>query len=946
MPDRWTTIRDLFDRALEIAPAERQAFLRRECADDADLFREVLELVESASRDSSLLDGIAFDSVNTLEDLSLEGEVVGNYRIMSRLGIGGMGAVYLAERADGQFEQQVAIKVIKLGMDTEQIIRRFQSERQILARLRHPNIGALLDGGVDGNGRPYFVMEYVDGLPIDVYCNQHKLNIDERLNLFRDVCKAVTYAHSNLIVHRDLKPSNILVTPDGLVKLLDFGIARALTDESPESRLTRTGAAAMTPAYASPEQLLGEPVTTRTDIYSLGVVLYELLAGTRPDKPSVVTKGTDKATLTLSEPIRPSAVLTRKMDAATTAGISEARRTVPDRLRRRLSGDLDVICLSALRPEQERRYQSVDALDADIQRHLAGLPVMAQPDSLVYRMRKFGIRNRNAIAVVLVIAALVGFYTVRLAKERNRVRLESEKAAQVAAFLEDLFDASNPYVALGNEPTVRDLLDAGADRIETELADQPEVKADLLVRLGNIYYNLGYFDKSASLLERALAVVEENYESDSDELILARFKLAASYRRLREFGKADSLLKFADAAVDPGVVIRDAQRRELLVRSVLQSGSVSVERGDLSRADSLMTTALGLLQRGDSDSIRASVLGDLAEVKSRRRMNAAAESLVVEALGIKRRIYPSPHPSITTSLVTLAGMYHRRGDYEKAVETSREVLEQERLLYGPDHPNALTTLHRLSQSYRSAGRPVEAVAMAREAVARRTSVLGPTNIRTRDSRYILAQALIDLGSYSEADSVLQGLLADGPNAAGPPAYVVSSVRGEALLESGRYEAAAAVLRAVQRDRYRRDANIAQGQFLLGRALIGLGRYRAAEDSIRASIATIRSGYPDGRIATLSYTTNSLALAIGMQGRYEEADSLFRQAQELIVELNGPDNLFLATSLIDQAKVLELQGDPEAAEAKRRQALEIRSGRLPAGNPLVEAVRRAMASGAN
>ncbi|HMB90944.1 MAG TPA: serine/threonine-protein kinase, partial [Rhodothermales bacterium] len=416
---RWSRVNELFDAAYEVVPEERKAYLEKAVAGDEALFREVWSLLHEDQHTHSLLDGVALDAITVLDDTSHEGRRIGPYQIEREIGHGGMGRVFLAHRADGEFEQQVALKLIKRGMDSEAVLHRFRSERQILARLQHPHIARLLDGGLTDEGQPYFAMEYVEGQPIDVFCDAHHLTIDERLALFQDVCRAVLYAHAQLVVHRDLKPSNILVMEDASgrpqVKLLDFGIAKMLAED--EEGLTQTGVAVMTPEYASPEQVRGEAVSTATDIYSLGVVLYELLAGHRPyDIAS--RNSVEMAQVVLStEPERPSTAVKRPTGDTTAEAISRARGTVVERLRRRLAGDLDVICLKALRKEVERRYQSVEALAEDLRRHLSGLPVEARADTATYRVRKFVERHRAGVfttaGMLLLVSALVGFYTVQ-----------------------------------------------------------------------------------------------------------------------------------------------------------------------------------------------------------------------------------------------------------------------------------------------------------------------------------------------------------------------------------------------------------------------------------------------------------------------------------------------------------------------------------------------------
>ncbi|MEM9996487.1 MAG: serine/threonine-protein kinase, partial [Bacteroidota bacterium] len=511
---RWNRLYALFEEACALPEAERLPYLRDACGDDTALFDEAAALVAADTDTHGLLDGGALDAVTgdalaLLGDLSLEGTQVGPYHLVRLLGTGGMGDVYLAERASpdeqAQFEQQVALKLVKPGMDSRQVLRRFQQERQILARLQHPHIARLLDGGVTERGQPYFVMEYVEGVPIDAYCDTHRLTVDERLALFQDACRAVLYAHSQLVVHRDLKPSNILVTENasgepGLrkptVKLLDFGIAKVLTDEDDATALTRTGKAVMTPAYASPEQVRGEPVGTGTDIYSLGVVLYELLAGQRPYALPEHDRLAAAQMLAEQEPEPPSTVVRRATTGGDTTGsqITDARRTQPERLRRRLTGDLDVICLTALRTEPERRYPTVAALLDDVRRHLTGLPVTARRDTATYRLGKFVQRHRVGVIATVVVgvlfAALASFYTVQLAAERDRAQAEAAKATEIAAFLEGIFEVADPSVAQGDTVTARALLDEGAARIETDLAGEPEVQAQMMTVMGNVYRSL------------------------------------------------------------------------------------------------------------------------------------------------------------------------------------------------------------------------------------------------------------------------------------------------------------------------------------------------------------------------------------------------------------------------------------------------------------------------
>src|SRR5690606_35149978 len=386
--DRWHELKDLFFAALEVPEPDRNVWL--DGVVDADLRAEVRRLLTRDASASPLLDTSPVALAELIAPEPEEpgpaepGQHFGPYRVLDELGRGGMGNVYLAARMDGGFRQTVALKIIRREAGGREIRRRFEQERQILATLQHENIARLLDGGTSESGQPYFVMERIEGMPITTYCDEHRLSVEERLRLFQTVCDAVHYAHQNLIVHRDLKPSNIFVTKEGRLKLLDFGIAKLLDSDEQDALLTQTGRRLLTPAYASPEQLTGAPITTASDVYALGIVLYELLTGRRP---YTIPRNVDAASFLVSiERLKPSPAM---MDGPDADAAAQARSTTSERLRRRLEGDLDTILLEALRREPERGYTSVAAFRDDVGRHLQGMPVSARRDTLGYRVHKF-----------------------------------------------------------------------------------------------------------------------------------------------------------------------------------------------------------------------------------------------------------------------------------------------------------------------------------------------------------------------------------------------------------------------------------------------------------------------------------------------------------------------------------------------------------------------------
>ncbi len=511
---RWLQIKALFQEALHYDPDERAAFLDKACHGDAKLLKDVLKLLhadEVATRDfmqhpPAMQENLLPNADGTLAT----GARIGTYRIVRKIGEGGMGFVYLAERADGQFEQQVAIKLVRRNLNVTRLQLRFSTERRILARLAHPNIARLFDGGLTEpspgvpGGIPYLIMEYIDGWPIDTYCDTHHLDTNARLNLFRTVCEAVHYAHQNLVVHRDLKPSNILVTkgdgtsPEGTVKLLDFGIAKLVDEDNldPEQRLTRTEQRLMTPAYASPEQVRGTPVTTATDVYALGVILYELLTGQRPYRFQTASPVDIQRIICEVEPERPSTVVTRAVRDADTTSPAELRATEPDRLRKRLSGDLDNIVMMALRKEADRRYASAEQLAEDLRRHLVGLPVSARKDTLGYLISRFIYRHKIGVAAttllfLAVLGGTIGIWWQAGVAERERERAERRftDVRQLANAL--LFDVHDAVADLPGSTPVRELLVSRSLEYLDRLTQEGIPEEGLRIELAEAYRKVG-----------------------------------------------------------------------------------------------------------------------------------------------------------------------------------------------------------------------------------------------------------------------------------------------------------------------------------------------------------------------------------------------------------------------------------------------------------------------
>jgi len=703
-PDSWLRLSTLFDTVVDLPPAQRESYIASACAGDADLeqrLRRMLAADAQAETDAFL------GSPMLPADLHAwnidEGEYepgsrrFGAYRLIRLVGAGGMGEVHLAERSDGQFEQRVALKL--LPQPTPGLIQRFRQERQILARLEHPNIARLLDGGVGEANVPYFAMEYVEGVPIDRFVVQNQLGVAATLRLFLAVCDAVQYAHRNLVVHRDIKPSNILVGTSGAPKLLDFGIAKVL--QATDGHATRTNARAFTPDYAAPEQILGEPVTTATDVYALGVVLYELLTGARPYK--IKRDVLPEQAILASAAIAPSAALARDKSA--------------DNARRRLvRGDLDTIVLHAIAKEPERRYATVEAFANDIRRHLGGLPIAVRGESTWYRVRKFARRNRAGAlaaavaALALIAATAVSLRQARIATEQAaRAEQKSRTAEAVKDYLLSVFASANPYNTDGKVVTARDLLEGGLDQVDKKLAGQPQVQAEIYAGFVETFLQLGNYDLGKRAGEKALEKYRQFLHSDALEILKVETNLA----------QVDFYRTHFDGLV--------ARFEGLLARAGTRAGGFSSVRADV-------LTLLGMTQYR---------LGHYEE--SVRSSNAAiAELRSAHATDYDYEI------GIVLYNIYLARM--AEGRYAEAAALISEFVIQDRLLVGPHHPGLFTDVTAISRLLQDAGRLREAHALFTAALVARRKQFPEKHILILNTRAYLADDDCELGNADSSEA--------------------------------------------------------------------------------------------------------------------------------------------------------------------------------------------------
>jgi eukaryotic-like serine/threonine-protein kinase len=801
-PEYWKKIERVLDAVLESDPDQWAAIVDHFCGDEKQLRHEVETLLRHYRGAQSFLQSpagevmlsLTGDETSDRDDIITQLHTIDRYRIIHEIAHGGMGRVFLAERADGEYTQRVALKSLHAGLNSETMRQRFRTERQILASLNHPNIARLLDGGVTGSPespdeyRPYLVMEYVEGKSIIQYCEDKHLLLHERLQIFIKVAEAIHHAHRNLVIHCDIKPSNILVTGGGEVKLLDFGISRILDDgTSGLQRMTQTGLRRwMTPEYAAPEQIRGERPTTSTDIYQLGVLLYELVTGSRPFQLEGESIHLLERSILENEPVKPSMAISSRASGT------------------RLHGDVDAIILKTLRKEPALRYESVAALIDDIYRYLSRQPVLARRGNLGYHANKFVHRHRvgvtSAITILLLAGMLAGYYTHRLAVERDRAEqaaiqaiVEAETAAQVTEFLMGMFQAGAPDRALGKEITALEILDRGVERAE-QLADQPEIQASMIHVIGRVYMQLGEYDRAYPLLERAIAVREALFGPEHEQVARSLSVLATLHQERGEYDTAEGLFRQA-LSVDRKIF---GDRHEKVATGLNNLGLLLVLKGNYDEAEPLYRESLSIVRElPDTDPGKiATKLNNLAGIYLERREPEAAEPLYREALELYkeahgemhtriamamenlakvlvmmgnlaeaepllnnslamfRTLLGDTHPSIATTYYAIADFYYNKGDLERAEEKYNAALAIDRSVFGDNHPNLAYDLLGLSRIHLARGDAETAERTLREAYKIWSGSLPPGDWRTAEVASLLGHALSGLGRFDEAELLM------------------------------------------------------------------------------------------------------------------------------------------------------------------------------------------------
>jgi|GEM_PF-1109949 len=937
----WDRIDSLFEQALELPGDKRKSFLEEACEGDEVIFNEVYSLIQAFDIRGPL-DAMEEQLMSPLHSLMQKDagteHRIGPYTVLRLIGYGGMGNVYLAKRADVDYEQRVALKVLRTTGPATAMKKQFVKERQILAQLEHPNIARFLDAGTseptlnEPFEQPYLVMEYVKGLSISEYCDLHQLSIPDRLHLFMLVCKAVHFAHQRLIIHRDLKPSNILVTDDGYVKLLDFGIAKLL--ESNDAHHVTTEQLAFTPEYAAPEQASGETVTTATDVYSLGVVLYQILTGDRPYQFDVRTPIEFQRVICEVDPARPSSAVQQVRHHRSPGGetrsltpeqVSADRNCTPAQLTKRLTGDLDVVVLKALDKDPVRRYSSALALQEDIQRYLVGQPVLAREASIGYRARKFVSRHRNIVAamVLLFITLFAGLAGTMWQAKRATDQLliaeaEAEKARQISTLMTSIFEQTDPALALGDTLTAFDLLEEGTRRIEHELSDQVELQAPLLGVIGRAHFNMGNYEPAERLFEKVLVLTDP---SDIENRVVALTDMGRLIRTLSNQEKADSLFRQAlslrdllpsdrqDLVADvlaeiaagyanlgqwdstayyreQVLEIRKAHfgaRSKEVATTLATLAETAAYKRDIALADSLNLAALEMQREflGNDHPDVASTLYSLATNAFQLREYKRTISYLEEAARIFKSVYGDIHPKVANTGVFLVFVYHHNGQYAQSDSTFKYVMDVQHELYGGDHLNISHALHNQAVLNSERGNAEDAERLMQDAFAMRVRLYGLEHNYTFHSYRGFGHIYINTEMYDKGEAVFEKALVLGEKLFG----VENDRMANLMVEYGRlirlkgepersliYTNRSMEIASKIHEKNNPLMIAAREQH--GLALMALGRYEESEAHLLDSLSFYRSSAPESvKISEIAAYLVELYRAWGNVEKMSELEAL-------------------------------------------------------------------------
>jgi serine/threonine-protein kinase len=878
--DRWNRIQTVFHAVADLSAEERRRTLEAECSGDPALREEVLSLIEEDLRGGSLLDrGVAELAHEILSDAvppALLASHFGPYRIRKALGEGGMGVVYLAGRED--LGSLAALKILRDAWLSPARRERFAAEQRTLAQLTHPSIARLYDADTLPDGTPWFAMEYVEGAPLTAWCERHATSVPDRLRLFRAVCDAVEHAHRHLVVHRDLKPSNILVTDDGGVKLLDFGIAKHLESLDGPADQTRTGLRLMTPAYAAPEQMRGAPVSIQTDLYSLGVILYELLTGSLPFDLSRLTPGEAEAAILEREPERPSIQARRGGTAAARGG------------NRAAWADLDVLCLTAMHKDPARRYGSVQALVRDVNHFLEGQPLEARPDTLGYRVGKFVRRNRRPVAVattaVVSVVALVAFYTASLASARNVAVSEAARSQRIQQFMLNLFQGGDQEAGPADSLRVISLVHRGVQEARNLVAE-PVVQAELYETLGGLLQQLGELEGADSLLRAGLSRRQAIFGPDHAEVarsLVSLGLLRADQARLPE----------AERLIRDGV---DLARRRLrpdhpqVAQASTALGYVLEKRGEFDQAIQVHEEVVRMRSTaGDTTPELATSLYQLANNHFYAGHYPVSDSLNLRVMAMNRALFGDRHPSVAENLVNLGATQFEQGHYTEAERLHREALEITQAWYGPNHPQTAAGVTMVARAMVRQERLDEAAPLLEQALAIRERVFGRVHPSVASTVNEIATIEMLRGRYDEAEAGYQRMVD----------IYESIYRGRHYL-------------------------IGTAKSNLGSVLARRERHVEAEKRFREAIALYQATLPADHSNT-GIARIKLGRSLLRQQRFAEAATESFAGYEILFKQADPGIGFLVNARKDLVEAYEAMGLPEKAARFREELAALDAAR--------------------
>ena len=928
-PELHVRIKKIFLEVREHPVEERDAYLARRCGGDDELEHEIRSLLQRDRDDTETGIEAAEDDLATPP---LRGGAaslkIANYRVLQKIGEGGMGEVYEAEQLH-PMRRRLALKVLKSGLATKEVVARFESERQALAMMNHPNIARVLEAGATENERPYLAMELVHGEPITDYCDRHRLSTGDRLELFVEACAGVQHAHQKGIIHRDIKPSNVLVAmEDGraVPKIIDFGVAKATAQRLTEHTLfTQQGQWIGTPEYMSPEQaeMTGLDIDTRTDVYSLGVLLYELLVGARPfDSTELRRAGLDEVRRRIREedPTRPSTKVSRLGDASQTA--AHNRQADLESLVQQLRGDLDWITMKALDKDRTRRYVSPSELAADIRRHLADEPVVACPPSALYKCKKFVRRNRLAVFAAGLITASLLLGLVMTGLALKRARLEAQRANQVSGFLIDLFDAFNPYTGR-SEISGERMLDQAVERLETELAGQDLEQARLMYRIGVAYRHLDAFESGEALLRRARVGLEAELGRDHPEVITTLQELgwlayeAGNYPRAEQYH--EEAIALQNASLEPG------DPRLALGKTNL--GLVVWALGEFDRAEEILTRAQATLEQayGPNDPELSQNLFLQGVLFNNTGDYRRAHSVLQRALQVRLDVFGPEHVRVGWTLRTLARTQTKQGDYSQALETGRRALEIMEKSLGPAHSDNAFPWETLGTIHRQLGNFSQARPLLERSLSVRENSLGPEHVEVGLSLIALSLLYLDSDDPATAGPLIERALAIDRRHRPPThpqiAWDLHTLSRQRRALGLRDEALALQLEALEilEDFGSEHPLLAPHLANHGALLRETGDLPAARPWLEGALSLREKQLgPTHRLITADL--RELALLEEAAGEEATADRHFERALAMSQTALGPDHPAVARCLRDYAGFLQRSGRPaEATDAERRAA---------------------------